>query len=160
MRTRAGCVNTAGWLESGQNGWIYLGFAQGVREPEIRVITAVVRGRIEGHRWIDQGWIYRPDDKFGSRAGVHFGTRFVFDKGYIYFVTGDRFPKWKHDLLAGGLAQQEVRRIRIADGKVVHQEIILKNIGRVRDVAVGPDGLVYVLLNGPDRIVRLRPAGG
>jgi glucose/arabinose dehydrogenase len=76
------------------------------------------------------------------------------------FVTGTRFPKWRNDLLAGGLAQQEVRRIRITGGKVVSQEIILKNIGRVRDVATGPDGLVYVILNDPDRIVRLVPAGG
>jgi glucose/arabinose dehydrogenase len=73
-------------------------------------------------------------------------------------VTGERFPEWQHDLLAGGLAQQEVRRIRVTDGKVVAQEIILKNIGRVRDVACGPDGLVYVILNDPDRLVRLTPA--
>jgi glucose/arabinose dehydrogenase len=73
-------------------------------------------------------------------------------------VSGDKFPKWKHDLLAGGLAQQEVRRIRIENRKVTHQEIILKNIGRVRDVACGPDGLIYVILNSPDRVVRLKPA--
>jgi glucose/arabinose dehydrogenase len=58
----------------------------------------------------------------------------------------------------GALAQQEVRRLHIIDKKVVSQEIILKNIGRVRDVATGPDGLCYVILNGPDRIVRLVPA--
>jgi glucose/arabinose dehydrogenase len=287
---QGGLMEVAPHPDYEKNGWIYLGFADGVREPQIRVITAVVRGRIKGHRWVDQEWIYRPEEKFRSGSGVHFGTRFVFDKGYIYFVvgerggmmesqdlgrpngkifrlhddgrvpednpfvknpdaipgiwsyghrnpqglvmdprdgsiystehgprggdelnlilpgrnygwpvithgmnyngtpmvaitekegmeqplvhwtpsiaacgldvvTGDRFPHWKHDLLAGGLAQQEVRRIRIADGKVVHQEIILKNIGRVRDVAVGPDGLIYVLLNGPDRVVRLVPAG-
>jgi glucose/arabinose dehydrogenase len=75
------------------------------------------------------------------------------------FYAGEKFPKWKNDLLAGALAQQEVRRIRIVDRKVVEQEIILKNIGRVRDVAAGPDGLVYVVLNQPDRIVRLLPAG-
>jgi glucose/arabinose dehydrogenase len=76
------------------------------------------------------------------------------------FLTGERFPKWRNDLLAGALAQQEVRRIRITGGKVVSQEIILKNIGRVRDVATGPDGLIYVILNDPDRIVRLLPADG
>ena len=54
--------------------------------------------------------------------------------------------------------QQEVRRIRLVDRKVFEQEVILKNIGRVRDVAAGPDGLVYVVLNKPDRIVRLVPA--
>jgi glucose/arabinose dehydrogenase len=75
------------------------------------------------------------------------------------FYSGDKFPKWENDLLAGALAQQEVRRIRIVDKKVVSQEIILKNIGRVRDVAAGPDGMIYVILNGPDRIVRLVPAG-
>ncbi len=75
------------------------------------------------------------------------------------FYTGDRFPKWKNDLLAGGLGQQEVRRIRLNDRQVESQELILKNIGRVRDVATGPDGFIYVLLNDPDRIVRLVPAG-
>jgi glucose/arabinose dehydrogenase len=74
------------------------------------------------------------------------------------FYAGDKFPKWKNDLLVGALAQQEVRRLRIEDKKVVSQEIILKNIGRVRDVAAGPDGFIYVLLNGPDRVVRLVPA--
>ncbi len=72
--------------------------------------------------------------------------------------TGSKFPKWKYDLFAGALAQQEVRRIRVKDKKVVSQEIILKNIGRVRDVTGAPDGYIYVILNGPDRIVRLVPA--
>jgi glucose/arabinose dehydrogenase len=75
------------------------------------------------------------------------------------FYTGDKFPQWKNDLLVGALTQQEIRRLRIEDKKVVSQEIILKDIGRVRDVAMGPDGLVYVILNGPDRLVRIVPAG-
>ena len=75
------------------------------------------------------------------------------------FYTGNKFPKWKNDLLVGALAQQEVRRLRIENQKVISQEIILKNIGRVRDVATGPDGLIYVILNDPDRLVRLKPAG-
>jgi glucose/arabinose dehydrogenase len=74
------------------------------------------------------------------------------------FYSGDKFPKWKGDLLVGALAQQEIRRVRLKDKKVVSQEIIFKNIGRVRDVATGPDGLIYVVLNGPDRLVRLIPA--
>lgn len=280
-----------------KNGWVYLGLADGTRvndkdgKPQPKCITAVVRGRIKDHQWTDSEWIYRPDAKFRSSSGAHFGTRFVFDQGYIYFVigerggmmeaqdlarpsgkifrlhddgrvpadnpfvrtpdalpgiwsyghrnpqglakdprdgklystehgprggdelnliqpgrnygwpvithgmnydgtpmvaitekegmeqplvywvpsiaacgldfvTGDKFPKWRDDALAGGLAQQEIRRIRVTDGKVVSQEIILKNIGRVRDVATGNDGLIYVILNDPDRVVRLVPAGG
>jgi aldose sugar dehydrogenase len=48
--------------------------------------------------------------------------------------------------------------VRLSNKKVISQEIILKNIGRVRDVAMGPDDLIYVLLNSPDRLVRLVPA--
>jgi glucose/arabinose dehydrogenase len=41
---------------------------------------------------------------------------------------------------------------------VLKDEIILKDLGRVRDVGSGPDGTLYVVLNGPDRIVRLVPS--
>ena len=40
---------------------------------------------------------------------------------------------------------------------MLHQEVILKNVGRVRDVACGPDGAVYVVLNKPGTILRLSP---
>ncbi|WNG38632.1 PQQ-dependent sugar dehydrogenase [Archangium violaceum] len=76
----------------------------------------------------------------------------------IDFYTGSRFPQWKNDLLVGALAQQELRRLRIEDGKVVHQEVLFKDIGRVRDVVSGPDGAIYIAFNEPDRIARLVPA--
>jgi glucose/arabinose dehydrogenase len=76
----------------------------------------------------------------------------------LSFYRGDKFPKWKNDLFAGALAQQEIRRLRIVDQKVVEQEVVMKNIGRVRDVTDAPDGFIYVILNGPDRVVRLVPA--
>lgn len=77
------------------------------------------------------------------------------------FYRGDAFPKWKNQLLVGALAFQEVRRVEVTeDGKMIDQEVILKNQGRVRDVGVGPDGFIYVVLNGPDRVVRLVPTTG
>ncbi|MDF3058172.1 MAG: glucose sorbosone dehydrogenase [Rariglobus sp.] len=72
------------------------------------------------------------------------------------FYTGDRFPKWKNHLFVTSLAAQELVRLELKDGKVVDQEIIFKGIGRQRDVAAGPDGFLYVLLQ--DRVVRLVPA--
>ncbi len=74
------------------------------------------------------------------------------------FYEGDAFPAWKHNLLVGALAHEEVRRVVIEGDKVASQEVILKNQGRVRDVASGPDGYIYVALNGPDRVIRLVPA--
>jgi glucose/arabinose dehydrogenase len=68
------------------------------------------------------------------------------------------FPDWAGDLFAGGLAGQTVQRIRIKDGKMTECEEIVHGLGRVRDVAFGPDGLLYIVLNGPDKVVRLVPA--
>jgi glucose/arabinose dehydrogenase len=78
----------------------------------------------------------------------------------IDFYAGDRFPEWKHDLFVGALAQQELRRLVIENGEVTHQEVLFKNIGRVRDVVAGPDGYIYVAFNDPGRIARLVPADG
>jgi glucose/arabinose dehydrogenase len=77
----------------------------------------------------------------------------------IDFYVGDRFPGWRHDLFLSTLAAQELVRLEIEERKVVHQEVLFKGIGRVRDVVVGPDGYVYVSLE-PGRIARLVPAVG
>lgn len=76
----------------------------------------------------------------------------------IDFYTGDKFPQWRNDLLVAALAQQELRRLEIRDGKVTHQEVLFKGVGRLRHMAVGPDGHVYIAFNNPDRIARLVPA--
>jgi glucose/arabinose dehydrogenase len=78
----------------------------------------------------------------------------------VDIYTGEVFAPWKGNLLVGALAQHELRRLVLEDGRVTHQEILFKNGGRVRDVVVGPDGFVYVVFNGPDRIPRLVPVAG
>jgi glucose/arabinose dehydrogenase len=75
----------------------------------------------------------------------------------IAFYTGDKFPRWKNNLFVTSLAAQEFRRLVIDGHKVLSQEVLFKNIGRLRDVADGPDGLLYVVLNGPDRVIKLEP---
>ena len=75
----------------------------------------------------------------------------------IDFYEGDKFPRWRNNLFVTGLASEELRRVVIAGHRVIEQEIVFKGIGRVRDVASGPDGLLYVILNKPDSIVRLEP---
>ena len=76
----------------------------------------------------------------------------------IAFYTGDRFPGWKNDLFVAMLAEHELRRVTVSGHTVTHQETIFKGFGRVRHVIIGPDGLLYVALNDPGRIVRLVPA--
>ncbi len=68
------------------------------------------------------------------------------------------FGQWKGDLLAGGLAGKVVERVRVKNDQVIEHETLAFNLGRVRDIAVGPEGAIYVALNEPDKIVRLVPA--
>lgn len=76
----------------------------------------------------------------------------------IAFYRGEQFPRWQNHLLVGALRFEEVALLSIVDNRVIHEEVILKGHGRVRDVAVGPDGAIYVVLNNPDRILRLTHA--
>ena len=73
------------------------------------------------------------------------------------FVSSPLFGKWKNNLLVGALAFEELRRLVIVKNKVVKQELLLKGYGRVRDLKLGPDGKLYVVLNKPDMIIRLTP---
>ena len=280
-----------------KNGWIYLSYSEhtGAQEKDKDAgMTTVVRGRIEDNAWVDQERLFRVDDEHHTSSGAHFGSRFVFGGGYLFFSIGDRgrqdraqdlnrpngkvyrihddgrvpednpfvgvdgalpeiwsyghrnaqgldrdpqtgllwesehgprggdeinvvekgrnygwpvitygmnyngtpitdkthqegmeqpklywvpsiavagidfcecsaFPAWSGKLLAGGMASEELHLLTIENGEVSADEIILKGQGRIRDVASGPDGMVYLLLNDGNprkgKIVRLVPAG-
>ena len=73
------------------------------------------------------------------------------------FYRGDLFKKWKNRLLVGALKYEDVRLLQIEDERVVHEQVILKGAGRVRDVSSGPEGAIYVVLNNPGKVIRLTP---
>jgi glucose/arabinose dehydrogenase len=74
---------------------------------------------------------------------------------------GERFPKWRQNLLVGSLKATELYRMEVQGGRVTHVETLLKGLGRIRDVATAADGVIYLLLENiaGSRIVRLVPAG-
>ncbi len=76
------------------------------------------------------------------------------------FYDGDRFPNWRGDVLIGALRGQALIRVRLDGEKFVEDEFMLVGqLPRVRDVRVGPDGLVYLLTDQPNgAILRLEPA--
>jgi glucose/arabinose dehydrogenase len=76
------------------------------------------------------------------------------------FYEGKAFPKWRQDMLVGTLKATELYRMEVKGNEVVHRELLLTGLGRIRDIAIGPDGLVYLLLEhaAGSRIVRLVPA--
>ena len=75
----------------------------------------------------------------------------------IQFYSGKAFRPWQNNLLAASLKFERLHRVVIENGKKVDEEIIFNAGSRVRDVEVGPGGLIYVALEDPGRIVRLSP---
>jgi glucose/arabinose dehydrogenase len=75
----------------------------------------------------------------------------------LTFVTGDRYPEWKGNIMAGSLRFNYVNRCIVKNNKVVSEEKILLNIGRVRNVEMGRDGYLYVAVEGPGAVYRLKP---
>ena len=76
------------------------------------------------------------------------------------FYQGDKVPLWRGDLFVGSLKFRLLVRLRIRNGKIIHEERMLEDeFGRIRDVRTGPDGHLYLLTDADDGLlVRLVPA--
>jgi aldose sugar dehydrogenase len=61
------------------------------------------------------------------------------------FYGADLFPEWKGSLFVGALAGKHLARLTLDGERVVGEERLLVDRGRIRDVRVGPEGAVYVL---------------
>ena len=76
----------------------------------------------------------------------------------LMVYTGDAFPDFKGDLLAGGLRSETIRLIELDERGAVLGDQDLPMDHRVRDIRQGPDGLIYVLTDEDDgRLIRLEP---
>ncbi|TLX76522.1 PQQ-dependent sugar dehydrogenase [Labilibacter sediminis] len=73
------------------------------------------------------------------------------------FVKGNRYPNWKNNILTGSLRFEYLHRCVLEGNKVVYQEKLLQNIGRVRNVEMSPDGFVYVAIEKPGKLLKLVP---
>ncbi|MDX1464182.1 MAG: PQQ-dependent sugar dehydrogenase, partial [Halomonas sp.] len=74
-------------------------------------------------------------------------------------VTGEAFPAWRGDLLAGGLRSERLVRLSLNGDRVVEREVILEGeIGRIRDVRLARDGTLILLSDSADAgLYRLAP---
>ena len=74
------------------------------------------------------------------------------------FVTSERYPGWKGNLMVGALKFQYLARLELKNGKVVAEHKLLDKVGhRIRDVKQGPDGWLYVVTDNPDgKLIRVR----
>jgi len=64
------------------------------------------------------------------------------------FVTSSIYPDWKGNLLVGSLKFGYLERIVLKNDKVIKREKLIEGLGRVRNVRQGPNGYIYVALEG------------
>ena len=103
-----------------------------------------------------------------SGNGIRNYTPSVAPAGCVVY-SADLIPQWKGSLLFVTLRGESLRRLTLgSDGRVTDEEVLYKgDHGRLRDVAVGPDGAVYLTTsnrdgrgspsNDDDRILRIAP---
>ncbi|MDX1563152.1 MAG: PQQ-dependent sugar dehydrogenase, partial [Gammaproteobacteria bacterium] len=86
--------------------------------------------------------------------------------GNLIVYDGDLFPAWRGEILVAAMSRPEGALIRVTvdqNGNAVGQERMLTELGqRMRDVAQGPDGRIYVLteaspMASPGAILVLEP---
>ncbi|MBI4044981.1 MAG: PQQ-dependent sugar dehydrogenase [Candidatus Diapherotrites archaeon] len=65
------------------------------------------------------------------------------------FYSGDTLPL-DNAFVYAGLRGEQLRALKFENGKIVSDEKVLDGIGRIRDVALGPDGFLYIATNNTD----------
>ena len=99
--------------------------------------------------------------KEGMAQPIYYWVPSIAPSG-MAFYDGEAFPEWRGDLFVGALRSRLLSRLELNGEQVVAEERLLKGeIGRIRDVEVGPDRYLYLLTDEPDgALYRLEPAAG
>jgi glucose/arabinose dehydrogenase len=79
----------------------------------------------------------------------------------MMIYTGDRFPQWRGNLFVGGMVGQRLSRLTLDGQRVVNEETLVQQRGRIRDIRQGPDGFIYLVTDDREGkatpILRLEP---
>ena len=97
--------------------------------------------------------------KAGMEQPLHYWDPSIAPSG-LAFYDSDVIPGWKGSLLVGSLKFRLLSRLEIDGTRIVREERLLQGLNeRLRDVRVGPDGLVYLLTDSSDgKVLRLEVA--
>jgi aldose sugar dehydrogenase len=79
----------------------------------------------------------------------------------MLFYTGSQFPQWRGNLFVGGMVGQRVSRLTLNGQRVVNEETLVQERGRIRDIRQGPDGFIYLVTDDregkPTPVLRIEP---
>jgi glucose/arabinose dehydrogenase len=101
--------------------------------------------------------IAKPPTRPDLAGSIYHWTPVIAVSGMMFY-TADLFPRWRGNVLVGGLVSRGVVRLTLDGAKVTGEERI--GLGaRIRAVQQGPDGAVYVLTDEDNgKVLRLSPA--
>jgi aldose sugar dehydrogenase len=128
-------------------------------------INLVDKGKNYGYPVIGYGRDYTGKPINGDRTAqdgmeqpIYFWTPDIAPAG-ISFYSGKLFPVWQGDLFVSALAGRSLVRLVLKEDRVVAEERLLTDLNtRIRGVAEGPDGALYVLTDGnAGKMLRIVP---
>ena len=99
-------------------------------------------------------------EKEGLEQPLHYWDPSISPSG-LDFYDAALIPGWEGDLLSGGLSGQVLVRLDMEGDEIVGEERLFEGqLGRIRDVRVGPDGAIYLLTDEDNgRLIRVAPEG-
>jgi glucose/arabinose dehydrogenase len=127
-------------------------------------INLILPGRNYGWPVITYGINYNGSpitditEKEGMEQPLHHWVPSIATSG-IAIYDGSAFPGWKGSVFVGGLAGTRLARVSFEGTRPVAEETLLADLRhRIRDVRVGPDGYLYLLVDAKDApMLRLEP---
>lgn len=81
--------------------------------------------------------------KEGMEQPLHYWVPSIAPSG-MAFIDSDKYGDWNGNLLIGSLKFNYLDMCILKNGKVIKEERLLNDIGRVRSIEQGPDGYIYV----------------
>ena len=93
--------------------------------------------------------------KEGMEQPIKYWSPSIAPSGMTYY-DGSLFPEWKNSLFISALVPGDERRLEISNSKILSEEILFLDLGRVRDIATSPDGSLIVATDGAQgKLVRV-----
>lgn len=83
----------------------------------------------------------------GMEDPIFYWLPSIAPSGFAY-VTSEKFPELKGNLLVGSLKFQYLELLELDGKKITKRTKLLEDSGRMRDVKQGPDGNIYVAIEG------------
>jgi glucose/arabinose dehydrogenase len=98
-----------------------------------------------GVNYVSGSPIHQTTTVADMKQPVRFWTPVIAASGVMVY-TGDKFPMWYGNIIAGGLAGEQLANLYMSDDykTVVREDTLAYGIGRIRDVRQGPDGYIYI----------------